>query len=232
MTLIYPDMKLCDVLLSDQSLIPVVNRFGIRLGMGDKSIRTICDEMGLDASFFTTILNTYVHEAYFPETRFRTFCAAGIIDYLKKTNLSYERFLMPNIERHLHSFIEQSDPENGNLQLLGKFFKLFKQELTARIERDNTTVFPALRHLSDRLPSEEVTLSTSADPADSIEAKLSDIKLLMIKHLTGDYDDNLCYAVLTAVCNLERDINRNNRIRNKILFPLREALEKLNPEQQ
>ncbi|MEG1586673.1 MAG: hemerythrin domain-containing protein [Bacteroidales bacterium] len=227
MAFIHADMKLSDVIFHDTSLIPVINRFGIHLGLGDKTIQGICEEKKLDTDFFVAILNTFIHANYLPENKFRSFCANQIVDYLTKTNLSYERFLLPNIERHLNSFIERSDPENGNLQVLRKFFTLFKQELITRIEKDNKQVFPVLRNLSKRFNSEELYLNVKEEESDVLEEKLRDMKSIMIKHLTGEYDENLCYAVLIAICNLEKDINQHNRIRNKILFPLAEALNML-----
>lgn len=228
MAFIHSEMKLSDVIFNDASLIPVINRFGIHLGLGDKTIQGICEEKGLDTDFFVAILNTFIHASYFPENKFRSFCAAQIIDYLTKTNQSYERFLLPNIERHLNSFIERSNPENGSLQVLRKFFAHFKQELLTRIENDNKQVFPALRNLSEQVKSEEIYLNAREEEADALEEKLCDMKRIMIKHLSGEYDQNLCYAVLISICNLEKDINQHNRIRNKILFPLKEALNLLN----
>ena len=67
MALINAECKLCDVILNEPSLIPVINRFGIILGVGDKSIRTVCEEKKLDSEFFVTILNTFINEDYFPE---------------------------------------------------------------------------------------------------------------------------------------------------------------------
>ena len=48
MALINAESKLCDVILNEPSLIPVINRFGIILGVGDKNIRTVCEEKNLD----------------------------------------------------------------------------------------------------------------------------------------------------------------------------------------
>ena len=47
---------------------------------------------------------------------------------------------------------------------------------------------------------------------------------MFIIHLKGDFDNNLAYAVLTALVNLKKDIRQNNRIRNRILRPLAAAL--------
>ena len=69
MPLISADTKLCEPILSEPTLIPVINRFGIYLGTGDKSIRTVCDEKEMDCNFFLTIINTFINEEYFPEKR-------------------------------------------------------------------------------------------------------------------------------------------------------------------
>jgi regulator of cell morphogenesis and NO signaling len=49
----------------------------------------------------------------------------------------------------------------------------------------------------------------------------------MVKHLSGDYDDNLCYAVLFAISSLEKDIKQHNRIRYRILVPMVKTLERI-----
>ena len=108
MALINAETKLCDVILHEPSVIPVINRFGIILGVGDKSIRTVCEEKNLDCEFFVTILNTFINEDYFPENRLKSFCATQIVNYLTQTNAYYEQFQIPNIERHFNFLINQS----------------------------------------------------------------------------------------------------------------------------
>ena len=144
MPLISADTKLCEPILSEPTLIPVINRFGIYLGTGDKRIRTVCDEKEMDCNFFLTIINTFINEEYFPEKRLQSFCATQIVDYLTKTNFYYQKFQLPNIERHLNSLIEKRDTDNNNLELIRKFFTEFKKELLTRIEHDHTTWFPEI----------------------------------------------------------------------------------------
>ena len=128
MALINAETKLCDVILHEPSVIPVINRFGIILGVGDKSIRTVCEEKNLDCEFFVTILNTFINEDYFPENRLKSFCATQIVNYLTQTNAYYEQFQIPNIERHFNFLINQSDSENNNLELMKQFFDELKKD--------------------------------------------------------------------------------------------------------
>lgn len=112
MPLVYPNMQMSEVVEEHPSLIPVINRFGIRLGLGDKSVKAICEEYRLDTDFLLTVINTFLNEEYFPEKKLQTFHTSQIIDYLTKTNQYYQRYQIPNIERHLGSFISMSTPGN------------------------------------------------------------------------------------------------------------------------
>ena len=206
MPLVYPNMQMSEVVEEHPSLIPVINRFGIRLGLGDKSVKAICEEYRLDTDFLLTVINTFLNEEYFPEKKLQTF----------------------------GSFISMSTPGNNTLNLIGKFFSSFKEELTSRIEKDDRVWFPYCLSLSEKLkdyPSsgqvEALHLGTEQRLEDPIEALLADLKSIMVKHLSGDYNENLCYAVIFAISSLEKDIKQHNRIRYRILTPMVSAMEKL-----
>ena len=232
MPLVYANMPMSEVVEEHPSLIPVINRFGIRLGLGDSSVKTLCEAHGLDTDFLLVVINTFLNEEYFPEKKLQTFHTSQIIDYLTKTNRYYQRYQLPNIERHLGLFISQSTPGNSTLSLIGKFFSSFKEELTARIENDEHKWFPYCLSLSEKLEkttttTETLHLHTEQRVEDPIEALLADLKNILIKHLSGDYNENLCYAVIFALCTLEKDIKQHNRIRYRILKPMVDAMEKL-----
>ncbi len=231
MPLVNPNIVLSEVVEEHPSLIPVINRFGIRLGLGDKSVKTICEEYGLDCDFLLTVVNTFLNEEYFPEKKLQTFHTSQIIDYLIKTNHYYLRYQLPNIERHLTSFIAMGAPGNNTLGLIGKFFSSFKEELMARITHDEKEWLPYCLTLSKKLEGTQTTeliqLASSEPVDDPIEALLGDLKSIMVKHLSGEYDENLCYAVLFGINSLEKDMKQHNRIRYRILIPMVAAMEKL-----
>lgn len=226
MALIHAETKLCDVILHEPSVIPVINRFGIILGVGDKSIRTVCEEKNLDCEFFVTILNTFINEDYFPENRLKSFCATQIVDYLTQTNAYYEQFQIPNIERHFNFLINQSDSENNNLELMKQFFDELKKELLSRIENDKNCWFPSIKVAAETLHGEYYgeKFQPDTEENDSLEEKLDDLKSLFVIHLKGEYDLNLCHGVIFAIYSLEKDIKQHNRIRNRILRPIADGM--------
>ncbi len=222
-----------EVVEEHTSLIPVLNRLGIRLGLGDKSVSEICAEHELDTDFLLTVINTFLNDEYFPEKKLRTFHLSQIIDYLTKTNHYYKQFQLPNIERHLNSFLSMNG-KNHSLSLIGCFFNSFKEKLLTRITLDDHTWFPYCLELSHKLSidgnidsDKELLLPSSDINDDHIEALLNDLKSIMVKHISGEYDDNLCYAVIFAISSLEKDIRQHNRIRYRILTPMVKAMENL-----
>lgn len=226
MALVTPDTKLCEVIVDEPSVVPVINRFDIVLGVGDRTIKSICKEKGIDTSFFITILNAFIHESFFLENVTGAFNAGDVVDYLRKTNNSYLRNQLPNIERHFAALISRSD-SNNNLPLLFNFYREVKTEIERRIDSDNQW-FDAI--ISAEQSNSEVSVAGNAVQAesDSSEDKLSDLINMFVIHLRGDYDRNLCHAVLFAVISLEKDIRQNNRIRNRVLRPLVDALNSRN----
>lgn len=176
-------------------LIPVINRFGLKLGLGEKTVAEICLEHKLNPDFFLAILNTYLNEDYFPEKLLQGFDVDLVSNYLKQTDGYYIHAQIPNIEKHLNAFIAMSDSNNTQLLLIRKLFFKFKEELLHRI---NSGL------LDD----------------DTSYALLLDLKNILIKHITGSFNENLCFAVVFAVDTLLNDLGKHNRIREKILKPM------------
>ncbi len=190
---------LSEVIDNHHSLIPLLNRFGIRMGLGDKSISQICKEYKLNEEFFLAIINTYINEDYFPERTLLKFDIATVISFIKKTEMYLHHYQLSNLEKHLNAFITTSDPENKQLKLTQRLFVRFKEEYVNHIERS-----------SIELPASEEALQ--------------DLKSIFIKHISGNFNENLCYAVIFSIDSLLKDLQKHNRIKVKILQPMIENL--------
>lgn len=219
LNLINHDTRVCDIVIGEPSTVTVLNRFGIKLGVGDKTVRRVCADHGINPDFLVTILNTFIHKDYFPEKILDGFSASEIVSYLSKTNAYYEHFQLPNIERHFQLLISRSVPQNNNLGLMLQFFHEVKQELMNRIADDRDKWFPELLSGSERHAR-----AACGDEDATIEDKIDDLISMMVMHLQGDYDANLGMAVLFSVVSLKNDILQNNRIRNRIMRPMHRAM--------
>ena len=228
MQIVNYDSKLCDLIVGDPTLIAVLNRFGITLGVGDKTIARVCDENGIDKAFLTTILNTYINEDYVPGDGPNHFNAAKIVKYLQQTNAYYEHYLIPNIERHFNFLMSKNEKANASLLIIYRFFIEVKEELMSRIGEDRESLFPkVLKCFADVDVKADANEANASDAVqeDSIESKISDLLNMFVKHISGEYDTNLAHAVLTALYGLKKDINQNNRIRERLLCPIVAAID-------
>lgn len=224
MTLINRESKLSEIIIHDPSTITVLDRFEIGLGVGDAKVNEICEEKGIDVDFFTTILNTFMNENYFPQRAMESFSVANLIDYLNKTNTYYEKNVLPNIERHFSFLIAKSTSANNNLVIMRQFFDEVKGELLQRIANDRNQWFPDVVNKNQPHPDRIGNLEDYKEANDPIEDKIDDLINMLVIHLKGDYDHNLGYAVIVAIFSLKKDIKQNNRIRNRILRPISQAL--------
>jgi DNA-binding CsgD family transcriptional regulator len=198
--LIVENSVVADLLARKNELIPVFNRFGVRLGVGDKTIIDICDEHDLNIDFILTVLNVYVNETYLPDSVLSLFEAELIAEYFQRTVENYLHDLVPNIEKHLNAFIALSGAENRELGVLRGLFVQFKEKLTNSLQN-------GVNH-NDDFPDD----------------LLHDLKSILIKHVSGEYNQNLCHAVIFSISSLEKDLSIHNRLRSKVLRPKFEEL--------
>lgn len=224
--LLTPSSRLADAIFSDPSFIPVVNRFGIYLGVGDASVEEVCHAHEIDLPFFLAVANTFLNENYFPEEAADAFPPEKVIRYLTLTDNYYADIQLPNIERHFQWLMQRSARDN-NLSLLLDFFTETRRELLSCIEADRDRWFPMVLELHCGNPG----AAENADPSmpealarRGVADKVGDLASFFVMHLKGVYDRNLCVAVVSAVFSLARDISQNNRIRERILCPLAESL--------
>lgn len=179
---------MADLLAEHNELIPVLNRFGIRLGVGDKTVRELCEERELNTDFILTVLNVYLDESYVPDTSLALFDAESIADYFHQTIENYIHDLVPNIEKHLNAFIAISGADNQELGILREIFRKFKEQMTQHFQKTDS--------YDDDFPDE----------------LLQNLKNILIKHLSSEYNQNLCHAVIFSLHSFQKDLEAHNRL--------------------
>lgn len=200
MTFIDKKTKLADVISDNHQIIPVVNRFGIHLGVGEKTMEEISAESACNLEFLLAILNTYVDDDFFPEKKLKHFDIMEIISYLQKADSYTINIQLLNLEKHLKAFISMSNPNNKQLLLINKLFDEFKKVL-----------------------DENMDAGMIVNGVHALEV-LIELKNILIRHISGDFNENMCYAVIFSIDSIQRDLQQHNLIREKILYPMIEDL--------
>lgn len=228
------DDKLAKLIHANHFLLPVINRFGIRLGFKDKLVAQVCNEKNIDLNFFLAIVNTYSNEDYFPEQDLLKFSPELLIDYLRKTHQYYYDSIIPEVEQRLNRLLSSCTSKCGDLQLINTFYQKYKIELTKHLEEEDNRVFPYILALvanqqkGEPMPEKfKNYFIESREPEHTqVDQKIYDLKNIIIKYLEPTYEDFPCHEFLFAIFQLERDLLDHARIEDKILLPKVVEIEK------
>jgi regulator of cell morphogenesis and NO signaling len=234
--LIQKDMKLADVIHHDYNLVPVINRFGIHLGFGDKTIEELCLEKSVSIEFFLTILNAFHDRQFFPKKHLQSFPARQLIQYLNKSHQYYLDEKVPEIELLIEQLKNNTDLSSETYVLLKNFFSEYQKELFNHINKEEERVYPYVQKLEDAINSGEISnslikemekysITDYEEDHDDVEAKLYDLKNIIIKYLPASENDKQYFHILKELFMLESDLNEHSRIEDLILVPKVEAME-------
>jgi regulator of cell morphogenesis and NO signaling len=228
-------MKMADVIQMNYMLIPVIYRFGINLGFGDKTVKEICDETDVDLNFLLQLVNTYHDKDYFPKEELQSIPLKDIVAYLKMTHSSYLNEKLTEIEDLIESLQHAEDEKY--ILLIRNLYEGYKNELTEHIMHEEEVVFPYVlaveeicktRVTSDRNRKlcESFSITEYQEGHDDVEEKLMDLKTIMIKYLTPPLNTSLYHKIIQLLFMLEQDLNYHSRIEDKVLIPKMISMEK------
>ncbi|MGD1045694.1 MAG: helix-turn-helix transcriptional regulator [Bacteroidota bacterium] len=227
---------MADVVHSNYLLMPVIHRFGIPLGFGEKTVAAVCKKFRIEVNFFLSIINVFSNEHYFPEKRLQAFNVLMIVDYLEKTHTYYSKTQVPLIENLFNELMRHRPAGGRNLVLLKKFFLEYKKELLEHLEREEKTTFPYIKkvyrlfHSANPSKRDKQTLSKYSmhvyeEEHSDVDEKLYDLKNILIKYVHGTKMQSVYHEVIFELFRLEKDIQDHTRIENNILLPLVSEME-------
>ncbi|HEY3389508.1 MAG TPA: hypothetical protein VGK38_08065, partial [Prolixibacteraceae bacterium] len=194
--------KLATVIHKDHTLLPVINRLGVKLGFGDLTIKQLCDKEGIDVTFFIEIINVFHNENYFSEKKLLDFSVTIVIDYLLKTHKYYLDFVMPEQERLVDLFLLKCSNGCKENELIRKFHTKFREEFVNHLDIEETHVFPYILKLNEAVhdPSKksafseqykDFTIKGFEKEHVNMDEKMYDLKNIIIKYLPPNYDLNI-----------------------------------------
>lgn len=225
--------KMTDLVHRNYLLLPVLNRFGIRLGFQNQTISDICKEKDIDMNFFLAIINAFHNHEYFPETELQAFSSNLIVDYLRKSHLDFKKVSLPKIEALLNRLVKKS--KSNDLKVIQSFYNTYKKELLEHIQDEEENAFPYILELQDAfdlkinpLPKSITSYSIQSFEKEhtNVDEKLFDLKNIVIKYLAPNYDDKDCNEFLFELFQFDRDLKDHARIEDKILVPKVRDIEK------
>lgn len=230
------DMKMAEVIHLSYSLLPVITRFDIDLGFGDKSVEEVCADYSINLDFFLEITNSFIDEDYIPQKDLGSFPVSLIVKYLEKTHDYYLSEKVPELEEMIEKMVSLSGADPEKSRLVMNFFKEYREELRNHIEKEELKVQPYVIEIEKAYEKEELneslkqdilnySINDFANEHDNVEEKLYDLTNIIIKYMPPCPDKALSNRILMELFRLEKDLNAHAELEDKVLVPKVSAME-------
>jgi regulator of cell morphogenesis and NO signaling len=221
-----PSCKMNDLIRADASLLLTMTRFGLPLGFGDKSVREVCFERGIDVTTFLAVVN-FISEDYNAESVLSgTISISDLITYLKNAHSFFLDFKLPLIRRKLIEAIDDAVHEEPYKTMILRFFDGYAQEVRKHMDHENDTVFPYVLQLCEGKKDPAYNITVFEQNHENIESKLSDLKNILVKYFPSQQPNYLLNEVLFDLSACEIDLDRHTKVEDLLFVPLTERLER------
>lgn len=201
-------------------LLPVISRFNIAFGFGDRPLSDVCQRNNVDADTFLAVCNLLSGYSYDVDT----ISLQSLMDYLKRAHTSFLDVTLPKIRHHLIEAINYSETNEVAL-LLVKFYDNYVDEVKKHMEYENDKVFRYVERLLCNETDPGFVISTFSGNHNHMAAKLNELKDIFIYHYNQRDNDRLS-AVLFDIIMCERDLMSHFEVESKLFTPAVEKLEK------
>lgn len=222
------ELRMADVVTSNTNLLLVIERFGIPLGFGNKTVFDVCKEHKLDSSLVMAVMNIFLNKNYPVQESLSYGMLPGLIKYLKNAHGYYLTHKLPFIDSLIDEFIKNTD--NPNTKLIKSFFNEYAKEVEEHMSLEDVTVFPYIQTIyksyeGGNTPEQEYSIQDFVEHHSDIDEKLDDLVHLLIKHFPPTKDRYFRNEILLELSGLQDDLNDHAGLENLILVPLVRELE-------
>lgn len=213
--MINANTKLSDIVGNNIDLLPIIHRLGISNHIGEHTISEVCKRNGKDTAFVLGILNTYSSAEYFPKPD--DLELESLIDFLTLTHDYHKQVTIPR----LYGFIEQLKqllPGEKLLIVVEKYLNEYIKKLLRHIDFEEQDIFPLI-HKTKSTGEKIVNIKKLFRQHTNVENEISDLKIIIIRHIPGNIDMNLVHDLLHTLSHFEKEQLDHARFEDKLLIP-------------
>ena len=205
--------KIADLMSHEEDAIHIISRFGIGMGVGERTIAEACAIHGVHTPTFLAIINykVFKQKALPTEVDLPT-----LQQYLRNAHSYFLDFRLPYLRRAIIEAIIPADPSSKIPMLILRCYDEFVEEIRTHIEHENEGLIE--EHVLDD---------------QRITDKLTEIKNLIIKYYPSNNVSQkdatyLLIHVMSDLWHTEQDFADHCAIEDEILRP---ALSQVSVEQ-
>ena len=216
--------RLGDVLTEHYQILLLLSRFGISLGFGDKTVKAVCADNGVDCKTFLAVCN-YVASG--DSSLDHNVDIESMVRFLRLAHKYYLEFLLPELRTKLVSIVG-SLPDSMFSALVIKLFDSYKEEVRKHLAYEDKVLFDYIQRLLDGeedLPA--LSLASFIRQHDNIDTQLFELKNAMIRYFPAGENLREVNQVLYDIFAFEEDLKSHCEIEGDLFIPAVVELEKM-----
>jgi len=227
-----PSDTLISIIRDNYNVLQSIGAFGINLGFGDKTVKEVCQEQGVDTYTFLAVIN-YSINGYRDYEDIDRMSVSTLLHYLKASHEYFIGFSMPFIRRELVEALDESD----NLaRLILKLYDEYVHSVTNHMQYEERNVFPYVEALmavgtaqesTGKLKDDRYGIDTYSKHHNQVDQKLSELKNIIIKYLPSDGKrNNQLSHTLYDIHDCEIWLSNHAQVEDNIFIPVIRHMEK------
>ena len=216
--------KMSDIICDAPQLLQMMSRFGVPLGVGDRSVREVCEAGGVDTPTFLAVANFMRHGTDSVSKYIDAVSVSALVTYLSNAHDYFLDFQLPAIRRKLIEAIDIAHQNDVALLIL-KFYDEYMGEVRHHMEYENRKIFTYVERLLAGTRDEMFEIAHFARNHSSINKKLQELKNIIIKYYVPTDNGDLLNNVLFDIFNCEADLRSHCALENDLFIPAVALLE-------
>lgn len=211
--------RMGDLICDNYTMLFVMSRFGIVPGFGEKTIEEVCKKNNVHTQTFLAVVNMLISGKRDPDTEASLIC---LVQYLHNSHSHFLDIRLPAIRKKLLKTLGQ--PLDGVSKAVIRFYDEYVEQVQNHMSYEEETVFPYVRSLLQGDQSGDYCIRVFCQQHDSIEAKLSELKNILIKYYPTGNPHEL-NNVLFDIFACAQDLASHNYIEDNLFVPMISKME-------
>lgn len=210
-----------DIINDDYTILPLLSRFSIPLGLGNETLNDVCRRNDIDVKALLLVLN-YIRTGIIDSSYISVVSPLEVVRFLKNSHDYFINYKFGHIRKNLIAALDLETNPTNNLIL--KFFDSFVKKVEDHFRYEENTVFPYVESLVDGKKS-AYTIEIFERHHEEVVDALAELKNIILRYYRTTAP-NLMYDVLVDIYNCEEDLASHSDIENNLLIPMVYDLER------
>lgn len=205
------------------NLLQSLGSFGINLGFGDKTVREVCEQQGVDTYTYLAVVNFTIN-GYRDFDDVSKLSVSTLLHYLSASHEYFLGFQLPTIRKQL---VDALDEKDNLARLILKLYDDYSRAVRSHMKYEEKTVFPYVKALLNHEPTGDYDIETYSKHHGQTDLLLRELKSIIIKYLPSDgLHNNQLSACLYSIYNNEEWLALHAEVEESIFIPAIRWLEK------